>query len=114
MFKTSFVTITLIICNANIWTTSTEIIWAASLFEMRIGARNFGGKLGTFTVKSSIQCSLSCAQHTECNSFNLGPVGLSSVGSGGGNRRSCELVKTDHNSLASISEEAGWTFAIGE
>ena len=92
---------------------ATVVSGVGVLFETRTGARNHGGRLSRYEVNSSKHCAVRCVQHRECNSYNLGPVPMSGGGGGGGNSRSCELVKTDHNSVAAITEAAGWTFAIG-
>ena len=75
---------------------------SGGLFGSRIGQRNTGGILAGFNVKSSTQCAVTCVQHRSCNSFNVGPAC--------GTSRSCELVRMDTDSLATITAEAGWTF----
>ena len=95
------------LCESNINTSSYKV-WQ--------GYRNADGILGEYDVVSSMQCALECAQHQQCNSYNLGPVELYGDDGGrvSGDRRSCELVKTDNDSLTTLTEEAGWTFATGE
>ena len=83
-------------------------------FEKRTGARHHGGTLANYEVKSSKQCALRCVQHQECNSYNLGPVALSSGDGKSQNSRSCELAKTSNNSLTTITGEAGWTYMLGK
>ena len=92
---------------------ATTAVSSVVRFKTRTGARNHGGRLSSYEVKSNTKCALRCVQHQECNSYNLGPVSLNDGATHSGrNSRSCELVKTDHNSLATITEEAGWSFFI--
>ena len=83
-------------------------------FEARTGARYYSGRIRRYEVKSSTQCARRCVQHQDCNSYNLGPVALNVGGDGiGQNSRSCELAKTDNNSLTTITKEVGWTYMLG-
>ena len=71
------------------------------------GFRNTGGIIASFLAESVISCSAACASECECNSFNLGPVAV-----GTNNRKPCDLVKTDQNSLVNITEVHGWSLHL--
>ena len=76
-------------------------------FTKRDGFRNTGGIIASFLAESVISCSTACASECECNSFNLGPVAV-----GTNNRKPCDLVKTDQNTLVNITEVPGWSLHL--
>ena len=78
-------------------------------FIKREGFRNIGGIIASFLAESVISCSTACASDVKCNSFNLGPEEV-----GTNNRRLCDLVKTDRNSMDNITEVSGWSLYLRE
>ena len=76
-------------------------------FTKRDGFRNTGGIIASFLAESVISCSTACASEAECNSFNLGPVAV-----GTNNRKLCDLVKTDQNTLANVTAVPGWSLHL--
>ena len=78
-------------------------------FTKRDGFRNTGGIIASFLAESVISCSTACVSECECNSFNLGPIVI-----GTNNLKLCDLVKTDRNSLANITEVPGWSLYLRE
>ena len=78
-------------------------------FIKRNGFRNNGGIIASILAESGSKCSAVCTIRSECNSFNLGPVLV-----GTNNRKLCDLVKTDQNSLANITEVPGWSLFLRE
>ena len=77
-------------------------------FAVRNDWKNVGGLLASSRARSRIDCVRACLRSQECNSVNLGSVLV------GENRVDCELVKTDQNSLTSITEAPGWSLTLGE
>ena len=76
-------------------------------FTKRDGFRNTAGIIASFLAESVISCSTACASDVSCNSFNLGPVAV-----GTNNRKPCDLVKTDQNTLVNITEVPGWSLHL--
>ena len=83
----------------------SQVVSRQQRFTKRDGFRNTGGIIASFLAESVISCSTACASDADCNSFNLGPVAV-----GTNNRKLCDLVKTDQNWLANITEVPGWSF----
>ena len=71
--------------------------------------RSVDGVLASYITGSSLRCGRICQAHAQCNSFNVRRV---EDGASLSNR--CELVKTDHNSMATISSEPDWTLYLSK
>ena len=87
----------------------SQVVSRQQRFTKRDGFRNTGGIIASFLAESVISCSTACASDVKCNSFNLGPEEV-----GTNNRRLCDLVKTDRNSMDNITEVSGWSLYLRE
>ena len=87
----------------------SQVVSRQQRFTKLDGFRNTGGIIASFLAESVISCSTACVSECECNSFNLGPIVI-----GTNNLKLCDLVKTDRNSLANITEVPGWSLYLRE